>query len=190
MINIRHVILDRDGVLNQETPGGFVRTPDEWIWLPRVLDALAALSKAGILLSIASNQSCVGRGIIDALTLDQIHDRLRQEAVGRGIEFAGIYYCPHAPDAGCNCRKPKPGLIQDAIHKSGIARSETVFIGDAESDLIAGQSAGVNSWLVRTGKGSDTEVKLKENNIKGVDSNKVCVFDDLYDACLTILSRE
>jgi len=189
MLKIRHVILDRDGVLNQEAPGGFVETPDQWIWLPRVLDALWKLSEAGILLSIATNQSCVGRGIIDEMMLDRIHNRMKHDAGQRGILFAGIYYCPHVPEDGCRCRKPLPGLLEMAIRQSGIPRDRTIFIGDAERDLQAGQSAGISSWLMRTGKGVDTETAFKKGHVKELDPGGVLVFDDLHAASIEILSR-
>jgi len=189
MLKFRHVILDRDGVLNEEPPTGFVEGPDQWIWLPCVLDALSALAKAGILLSIATNQSCVGRGIIGASMLDQIHGRMKLEADRRGIQFSGVYFCPHAPDAGCICRKPMPGLLEKAIHASGISREQTVFIGDAASDLQAGQAAGIATWLVRTGKGMKTEDDLTKGNIKLLDSGKVLVFDDLCAVSASILSN-
>ncbi len=188
MRKFNHVILDRDGVLNQEAPSGFVEKFNQWIWLPDVLDALSVLAEAGICLSIATNQSCVGRGIIDALTLDQIHNRMQQDAAQRGIQFAGIYCCPHAPDAGCLCRKPMPGLLELAIQKCGLPHDQTVFIGDAESDLQAGRSAGITSWLVRTGKGMDTEAALKKGLIKNLNPKEVMVFNNLNDACKAILS--
>ena len=183
---IRHLILDRDGVLNQEAPGGFVRTPDEWAWIPGVLDGLSMLSSVNILLSIASNQSCIGRGIIDATMLDRIHDKMRLEAEQYNIRFAGIHCCPHDPDAGCDCRKPKSGLLEQAICASGILRESTVFIGDAERDLQAGKAAGIDVWLVRTGKGVETEASLKHGRIQGIDQKKVGIFNNLYDACLAL----
>jgi len=190
MRKFSHVILDRDGVLNLEAPSGFVETPEQWIWLPGVLNALSALAKAGICLSIATNQSCIGRGIIDTLMLDQIHNKMKQEAAQRGIQFAGIYCCPHAPDFGCYCRKPMPGLLEQAIRESMFPPQKTVFIGDAERDLQSGQSAGITSWLVRTGKGMDTETKLKKKLIKNLDPKKVRVFNNLNAACEAILSNK
>jgi D-glycero-D-manno-heptose 1,7-bisphosphate phosphatase len=188
MPRFKHVILDRDGVLNQEAPSGFVEAPDQWVWLPGVLDGLSTLAKAGICLSIATNQSCVGRGIISALTLDQIHEKMKQEAAQRGVCFNGIYCCPHHPDFGCRCRKPMPGLLERAIRECGFSPAKTVFIGDAESDLQSGQAAGITTWLVRTGKGMDTEAALKQGLIKNIDPKGVLVFNNLNAACVAILS--
>lgn len=188
MPKFKHVILDRDGVLNEEGPGGFVRTPEQWIWLPGILDALAALSMANICLSIATNQSCVGRGIIDMAALDRVHGKMKQDAARQSIFFDGIYCCPHRPDAGCACRKPLPGLLEEAIRKTGIPAVETVFIGDAATDLQCASAAGITAWLVRTGKGKDTETVLKEGKIPHVNPGDARVFDDLNLACEAILS--
>ena len=188
MRKFNHVILDRDGVLNEEGPGGFVRIPEQWIWLPGVLEALSTLAEAGICLSIATNQSCVGRSIIDMAALDRIHEKMKQEAAQHGVRFNGIYCCPHQPDFGCRCRKPQPGLLEEAIFETGIAPVETVFIGDAITDLQSGRSAGITSWLVRTGKGMDTEAALKKREIKNLDPTRVRVFNNLNAACVAILS--
>jgi D-glycero-D-manno-heptose 1,7-bisphosphate phosphatase len=189
MPEIHHVILDRDGVINQETPSGFVETPDQWIWLPRVLESLSALVKADILISIASNQSCVGRGIIDENMLEQIHTRMIHEAKQAGVCFAGIYYCPHVPGDGCRCRKPMPGLLELAVRQSGISPRETIFIGDAEQDLQAGQSAGITTWLVRTGKGFLTESTLMSGQINIQAQSDILIFNNLSEACSAILSH-
>lgn len=181
---IRHVILDRDGVLNEEAPAGYVSTPAEWIWIPGVLDGLARLSVAGIVLSVATNQSCIGRGMIDMPMLKRIHKKMLSEALN--IQFAGIYACPHVPVQGCMCRKPNPGLLFEAVRVSGILPEETIFVGDAETDLQAGLRAGIDSWLVRTGKGKSTEAMLKAGGIQGVDLEKVSIFNDLNDVCASV----
>jgi D-glycero-D-manno-heptose 1,7-bisphosphate phosphatase len=99
-------------------------------------------------------------------------------AAGAAIDWVG--FCPHAPDAGCDCRKPAPGLVLAAIRESGIPPSETVVIGDAERDLEAARRAGVRAWLVRTGKGRDTERRLGE--AAGP------VYDDLRTAAIAIVA--
>lgn len=190
MPNFRHVILDRDGVLNAEAPGGFVTDPEQFQWLSNVLDGLALLSRAGIRLSVATNQSCVGRGIIDAAALDRVHKKMTVEAALWGVHFDGIYVCPHAPDAGCRCRKPLPGLLESAIHESGIAASETVFIGDAATDLQCARAAGITPWLVRTGKGKNTEATLGRGEIPRVKGPDLRIFDDVLQAGNAIISEE
>jgi len=188
MYPLRHVILDRDGVLNYEPPGGYVTNPDQWVWIEGVLDALAKMYSAGLRLSVATNQSCVGRGVIDQQTLETIHDRMRRDAGAKGIFFSGIHFCPHTPDQGCSCRKPEPGLIEQAIRQSGISKDQTVFIGDSQSDLQAGRAAGIATWLVRTGKGKNTEAGLKDGMIQGISAENVQVFDDLGRVCAALLA--
>ncbi len=184
--NIRHAILDRDGVINEESPAGYILSPEEFIWVPGAMEGLAILAEAGIAISIATNQSCVGRGLMDKVGLDRIHEKMENEASGKGIFFAGIHFCPHAPDDGCACRKPATGLIEAAITRTRFSRNETIFTGDAERDLQAAAAAGITPFLVRTGKGSQTEENLKKGLIQGVDPENVAVFDDLLSACRAV----
>ena len=189
MTRFRHVIVDRDGVLNYAAPGGYVTDPDQWVWIEGVLDALAKMYSAGIRLSVATNQSCVGRGIIDKQTLETIHDRMRRDAAAKGIFFSGIHFCPHTPDQGCRCRKPEPGLIEQAVQQSGISKNQTVFIGDSQSDLQAGRTAGITTWLLRTGKGKNTEAALKDGIIQGIRAENVQIFDDLGRVSAALLAK-
>jgi D-glycero-D-manno-heptose 1,7-bisphosphate phosphatase len=179
---VKHVIVDRDGVLNIDRPGGYICAPDQWQWMPNALEALFRISRAGIRLSVATNQSCVGRGIIDQRILDAVHSRMEQEANSRGIFFSGVHVCPHAPWEGCSCRKPAPGLICRAVFESGVAKEHTIFIGDSETDLKAGLAAGVRSWLVRTGKGMQTEETLEKGGTGFVNMPTPRIFDDLAAA--------
>jgi D-glycero-D-manno-heptose 1,7-bisphosphate phosphatase len=188
MATIEHVILDRDGTLNAEAPGGYVRTPAQWRWLPGVLRALARFRAAGLRVSVATNQSCVGRGIISAADLDQIHQRMLAEATAPdGAVIDAIFVCPHAPDHGCRCRKPGPGLIEQAVAASGIATAATLLVGDAGRDLQAAQATGVQAWLVRSGKGRATEGELDRGALPKIDVSTVRVFDDLQAAADAML---
>lgn len=184
--NIRHAILDRDGVINEESPTGYILSPEEFIWIDGAIRAMAMLVTAGIEVSVATNQSCVGRGLIDEAGLDRIHDRMKKEASGAGVSFGSIVFCPHLPEDNCGCRKPAPGLLENAIRKSRFPAPETVFIGDADRDLQAAAAAGITAVLVRTGKGADTEKNLKKGLIRGVNPENVTVFDDLLSACAAI----
>lgn len=184
--HIRHVILDRDGVINEESPDGYVLSRKQWKWIPGSIHALSILTDAGIAISVATNQSCIGRGLINESQLTGIHDKMKKEAAKHGAEFAGIYFCPHSPEQDCRCRKPAPGLLETAIKKSGFARAETLFIGDTARDLQAGQAAGITSLLVRTGHGGNTEADLKNSRIKDIEPEAIFVFDDLLSACMAI----
>lgn len=164
-----HVILDRDGVLNVEAPGGYVLREADWRWQDGALEALRLLSDRT--LSVATNQSCIGRGLVDAATIDGVHRRMIAEAAAVGAAFAGVHRCPHAPDDGCVCRKPEPGLLVTAMESAGIAPEATVFVGDSPTDLEAARRAGITPILVRTGKGRATEGTP--------EAAGVAVFDDL-----------
>lgn len=168
----KHVILDRDGVLNHEAPdGGYVREPAEFRWLPGALEALATLRRAGVHLTVATNQSGVGRGLMSLTQLAAVHDRMLTEAAGSGAALDAVLFCPHAPQERCECRKPEPGLIHEALRRSGIAAADSLVVGDAERDLEAAARAGVRAVLVRTGKGRATEA--------GGGGKDVRIYDDL-----------
>lgn len=183
MNNIRHAILDRDGVLNEESSSEYILSPEEFIWIPQAMEALALLAEADIAVSVATNQSCVGRGMINEDELNRIHEKMKNDASDNGGFFASINSCPHAPEHGCACRKPSPGLLDAAVSQTGFPRAETVFIGDADRDLQAAAAAGIAPFLVRTGKGEITEKNLKKGFIRGVEPKSVAVFDDLLSAC-------
>jgi D-glycero-D-manno-heptose 1,7-bisphosphate phosphatase len=155
---VRHVILDRDGVLNHEAPdGGYVRDASEFRWLPGALEGLALLRRAGLYISVVTNQSGVGRGLMSLEQLSAVHERMQSEAADRGGALDAVLFCPHAPEERCACRKPAPGLIQAAIARSRIAAAGTLVVGDDTRDLEAARQAGVAAVLVRTGKGRQTE---------------------------------
>ena len=178
----RHIILDRDGVLNHEAPAaGYIREPAEFLWLPGTLAALASLRQAGMRLSVATNQSGVGRGLMSLAQLEAVHDRMRTEAARHGAALDAVLFCPHAPGDGCSCRKPEPGLILEAIARSGIPASATVMVGDDLRDLEAAARAGVSAMLVRTGKGRKTEAHWT--------GAKVPTYDNLSELVHALLRR-
>jgi D-glycero-D-manno-heptose 1,7-bisphosphate phosphatase len=179
--HFKHVIFDRDGVLNAEPrDGGYVRTPEQWQWLPGVPDSLARLSAAGICISVATNQACVGRGLVTRDALDAIHAYMRDEAARAGATIDHVFVCPHVPEQTCGCRKPAPGLLLDAFAASGIPRQATLLIGDDLRDLQAASATGIPAALVRTGKGVRTEAVLSHANVP--------VFDDVRAFVSALLS--
>jgi len=160
---VRHVILDRDGVLNEEAPdGGYVRSPEEWRWIPGALEGLTMLARAGIRVSVATNQSGVGRGIMTNDDLEAVHAQMREAVVSAGGAISAVFVCPHAPTVGCRCRKPLPGLIVAAIKASGISPAATLLVGDDVRDLQAARAAGIESVLVLTGKGRQAAATLTD----------------------------
>jgi len=168
---VRHVILDRDGVLNAEAAGGFVRQADDWVWLPGALDALGRLSTAGLRLSVATNQSAVGRGLMSVEDLTQVHARMLAEAEFAGAVIAAVHVCPHAPWQSCACRKPRPGLVLEAIAASGLPGTDTQLVGDDLRDIEAALAAGIRPVLLRSGKGG--------RHAEDVGRRGVPVYDDL-----------
>ena len=180
-MGFRHVILDRDGVLNYEAPeGSYVREPSEFHWLPGALEGLALLRRAGVRLSVATNQAGVGRGVMSLEQLAAVHERMQREAAAQGAALDAVLYCPHAPEEQCSCRKPAPGLIEAAVARSGIAASDSIVVGDDRRDLEAAQRAGVVAALVRTGKGRRTEALL--------GNAAVPAYDDLRELARAILA--
>jgi D-glycero-D-manno-heptose 1,7-bisphosphate phosphatase len=166
-------------VLNREADGGsYVIEPAEFFWLPGALEALAILRHAGIYLSVATNQSGVGRGLMTLAQLEAVHDRMRDEASRNQAALDAVLFCPHAPDDGCACRKPAPGLILEALARSGFEASQTLVVGDAERDLEAAARAGVKAVLVRTGKGRKTEAALRGSEVQ--------VYEDLLEVARSI----
>lgn len=178
----RHLILDRDGVLNEEAgEGGYVRTAREFRWLPGSLAALALLHRAGVRLSVVTNQAGIGRGLMTLEDLASVHGRMQAEAAAAGATLDCVLFCPHAPGEGCSCRKPAPGLVLTAIERSGIDAGATLAVGDDARDLEAAQRAGVAAALVRTGKGRRTEAQIA--------AGPLAAYDDLLQLARAVVAE-
>jgi len=149
------LLLDRDGVINQDSDD-YIRSPDEWIPLPGAIDALARLSQAGWTLALATNQSGIARGYYSVDCMEAIHARLRELVAAKGGQLGLIVHCPHAPNEGCDCRKPKPGMLLALAKHYQVSPSGLWFVGDSASDLAAAVAAGCQPVLVRSGKGART----------------------------------
>lgn len=153
------LVLDRDGVINQDSPD-FICTPDDWAPLPGSLQAISELSAAGWTISVATNQSGVGRGYLDLATLDAIHDKMRKAVQAAGGELGRVVFCPHLPGAGCPCRKPRPGLLNQLASAYQQPAGSLVVIGDSLRDIQAALAVGARAILVRTGNGAHAEPDL------------------------------
>ena len=149
------IILDRDGVINQDSDD-YIKSPDEFIPLPGSLEAIARLNQAGYRVAVATNQSGVARGLFDLDTLGRIHAKLGQGLATVGGHIDAIAFCPHGPDDGCDCRKPKPGLLNELADRLGISLEGVPVVGDSLRDLRAAHEVGAQPILVRTGKGERT----------------------------------
>ena len=177
---IQHLILDRDGVLNRELESGWLSSVDQWEWEESSLESLGLLAILGVKVSIVSNQSGIGRGVVTQQAVDEVHQWLAALMAATGVELVGIFVCPHGPDKGCDCRKPRPGLVWAAIEKSGVPVDQTLLIGDDLRDLIAGRAAGVRVALVCTGKGSGLRDEVEPDTL---------VFDNLMAAARAVLEE-
>jgi D-glycero-D-manno-heptose 1,7-bisphosphate phosphatase len=176
------VLIDRDGVLNEESPA-YIKSPAEWIPIPGAAEAVARLNRAGVKVAVCTNQSVVGRGIIGADQLERIHARLHDELARAGAHLDAIFTCVHHPGAGCACRKPQPGMLREALRRFGASAVETPMIGDSVRDLEAATALGCPRHLVRTGFGAKTQAE-------GVPAHvlPVAVHDDLAAAVNFLLN--
>lgn len=160
----RLLILDRDGVINKDS-NAFVKSAAEWLPLPGSMEAIGMFSRAGIPVTVASNQSGIGRGLFDRDALYAMHRKMRRVARIHGGHIDRIVFCPHHPDAGCECRKPKPGMLLQLLKSYAVSPGEAVLVGDSMRDLDAALTAGVRPVLLLTGNGLETQGRLKERNL-------------------------
>lgn len=150
------IVLDRDGVINRDSDD-YIKSPEEFIPISDSIDAIARLSSAGYKVVVATNQSGLARKYFDEEQLSDIHHLLctMVEKVGGLID--GIFYCPHHPDEGCSCRKPRTGLLEQIENEFACELKGSYFVGDSLKDIEAARAFGCKPILVRTGKGLLTE---------------------------------
>lgn len=146
------VILDRDGVINRERPD-FIKSPEEWQPLPGSLEAIARLCAAGYRVAVATNQSGIGRGIFDLSDLEAIHGKMLAAVTAEGGKISALEFCPHRPEDGCDCRKPRSGLLRRIATQLGTGLAGVPCIGDSARDLEAAEAVGARPILVMTGNG-------------------------------------
>jgi D-glycero-D-manno-heptose 1,7-bisphosphate phosphatase len=154
------VILDRDGVINFDSDA-YIKSPDEWKPIPGSLDAIARLTQAGYHIAVATNQAGVGRGLFEMATLNAIHDKMHRAVGQAGGRIDAVFYCPHAREANCGCRKPKPGLYEEISKRFNMSLKKVPCIGDSQRDLEAAAAVGGQPMLVLTGKGKLTRSEDK-----------------------------
>ena len=150
------ILLDRDGVINRDLPGS-VCYRNDFELLPDVANAVAEANDKGYRVLVITNQACVGRGNLDFSELDAIHRKMQDEIGRSGGSIAGIYVCPHTDADDCDCRKPQPGLIEQAQRDHGFDPAVTWMVGDSVRDAEAAVRAGCRPALVRTGKSEPVE---------------------------------
>ena len=149
------VILDRDGTINHDSDE-HIKSPEEWRPIKGSLEGIARLTQAGYRIVVATNQSGIARGLFDTRTLLAIHDTLLRALALAGGRIDAFFFCPHAAEAGCQCRKPQPGMLLEVARRFNVSLDDTYMVGDALRDLEAAAAAGARPVLVLTGKGTKT----------------------------------
>ena len=148
---VKLIVLDRDGSLGQISED-YVRSPDDWLPQPGALEAVARLNQGGWRVVVASNQSGLGRGLFDMATLNAVHARMHKLLAAAGARVDAVFVCPHAPEDGCSCRKPEPGLLQQIAQRYGVVLSEVRAVGDSLNDVQAAVAAGCQPHLLLCGQ--------------------------------------
>ncbi len=176
------VFLDRDGTINRDS-SDYVKSREEFEFLPGSLEAIKKLTVNGFVNIVITNQSAVPRNLISLNELESVHNMLTKTVALNGGEIKDIFYCPHMPEDGCDCRKPEPGLIYQAREKYAIDLTAAVMVGDSAKDIECARRAGCGrAVLVKSGQDDDVEAELKFRRIR-VDF----VAKDLHDAAEWIL---
>lgn len=175
---MKWVILDRDGVINQDSDA-FIKSPEEWMPVPGSLEAIALLNHNDYRVVVLTNQSGVARNLFDLDMLKKIHEKMLGMVEQAGGHIDDIFFCPHGPEHGCHCRKPKPGLFEQFARKHGVDLRGIPAIGDSLRDLQAAEAVGASPILVETGKGEKT---LQRN-----PNLDFPIFANLYEAAQYIL---
>jgi D-glycero-D-manno-heptose 1,7-bisphosphate phosphatase len=174
------IILDRDGVINYDS-ADYIKSADEWIPIPGSIEAISRLSQNGYRIIIVSNQSGISRKKFTIDDLNGIHQKMIMHLGQYGGSIEAIVFCPHGPRQGCDCRKPKPGMLFDIANRLRISLKDIYFVGDSQRDLDAAQAAGAKPVLVRTGNGA----LLDDSGSVPVD---VPVYTDLAEFVDTLLN--
>lgn len=179
---VKLIILDRDGVINYDSDQ-FIKSPDEWRPIPGSLEAIARLNHAGFRVVVATNQSGLGRGLFDMATLIAINDKMYKTLAQVGGRIDAVFYCPHAADSACDCRKPKPGMFTEIGHRFGVELTGVPCVGDSVRDLQAAAAIEAQPILVLSGKGEKT---LRD----GVFPTNTIIFPDLAFAVTALLAGD
>jgi D-glycero-D-manno-heptose 1,7-bisphosphate phosphatase len=179
---VKLIVLDRDGVINRDSDQ-FIKSPEEWRPIPGSLEAIARLNHAGFRVVVATNQSGIGRGLLDMATLNTINDKMHRALAVVGGRIDALFYCPHTADSECECRKPKTGMLKEIGVRFGVEMTGVPCVGDSVRDLQAAEAVGAQPMLVLTGKGEKT---LREGNFP----KNTVIFPDLAFAASALLAGE
>jgi len=159
------VFVDRDGVINEDRGYEYVKSWDEFVFIPGVKETFARLEEQGVPVIVVSNQSCVGKGLVTAGQVEEIHERMAEEIERAGGRVLGVYVCPHTDEDECVCRKPSPGMLIQAAGDFGVDLRRSFVVGDSVRDLEAGRQVGARTVLVLSGKGRQELDKARLQNV-------------------------
>ena len=179
MLSTKYIILDRDGVINHDSPS-YIKSPREWIPIDRSLDAIGLLTKESYRVLLLSNQAGVSRGIIKYTDVLETHNKLITSCLEHGGEIFSTHYCYDHPDSSSTKRKPQPGMYLEIADRLGIDLSDIFAIGDSPTDMVAALSSGCKPLGVRTGNGNEIKNQMPEINL----------FDDLYAAVQYVIDYD
>jgi len=166
----RLILIDRDGVINRDSDA-FVKSVAEFVPIPGSIEAIADLHRAGFKVAVCTNQSGIGRGLLSTSTLSDIHAELLRLVAGAGGRIDAVRYCPHLPDAGCDCRKPKPGMLIGLMQDLDASPAQTTFVGDSLRDVEAARAARCAAALVKTGNGAVAEAAVRALGVREIYSD-------------------
>ena len=166
----RLILLDRDGVINRDSVD-FIKSAAEFVPIEGSIEAIARLGRAGLQIGLCTNQSGIGRGLLDESNLQDIFAKFKALLADHGVPLPPIVHCPHLPIDDCSCRKPKPGMLLMMMERLDVTTAETVFVGDSLTDMQAALAAGCHPVLVRTGKGRASEIDARKLGVTEVHDN-------------------
>lgn len=172
MHDLRLLILGRDGVLNVYRED-HVKAPEEWVPVPGALEALARLNHAGWHAVVATNQAGIGRGMIDMASVNAVHAHMHRQLMAVGARVDAVFFCPHTPEDGCDCRKPLPGMMLDIGRRYGVDLPEVPMLCDTLRDLQAAAAAGCPPHLLRTGRAEHLDDEALARIVQQVPQTRV-----------------
>ena len=179
-----YVLLDRDGTIIVDKH--YLSDPDGVELLPGAAEGMRVLLEAGCGLAVLTNQSGIGRGYYDEAAMHAVNERMLELLRERGVEVDGVFFCPHGPEDGCDCRKPLPGLAERARAELGFDSAASFVVGDKPCDVDLGRAVGAGTVLVRTGKGAKHAVAIAAGAVGACRPDHVA--DDLRDAAAFIVA--
>jgi D-glycero-D-manno-heptose 1,7-bisphosphate phosphatase len=181
------IILGRDGILN-EFREDHIKAPEEWVAVPGALEAVSRLNHAGWHVVVATNQSGIGRGMIDMAAVNAVHAHMLRSLAALGGRIDAVFFCPHTPEDNCDCRKPLPGMALEIGRRYGVDLRQVPMVGDTPRDLMAAQAAGCEPHLVRSGRAAALDAGQLAALVEQVPGTRV--HSDLGELASHLLERE